>query len=141
MELRWSKRLSVGNELLDSEHKEILGLVNEVGRAITAKDGARFAAALKNLEVATRKHFANEARIALAIEYHFDKHHLEHRYILTEMLLINQELEACAGKWSESIAEHYFQFLSTWAFDHIDQDDMKMKALLEMHPYDFNPAT
>lgn len=139
MELIWSKQMSVGNETLDSEHKTILDLVNKVDRAIRAKDGARFIETLKRLEDATRMHFGNEAKIAQAIKYGFDHHHLEHQYILKEMLAIEKELAAYHGQWSESIAEHYFQFLSTWAIDHIDQDDMKMKALLGTYPYDFKP--
>jgi hemerythrin-like metal-binding protein len=139
MELRWSKRMSVGNETLDSEHKKLLNLVKEVDRAIREKDSARFAETLKTLEDATRKHFGNEAKIAQAINYRFDHHRLEHQYILKEMRLVEKELAAYHGKWSESIAEHYFQFLSTWAIDHIDQDDMKMKALLETYPYNFKP--
>jgi hemerythrin len=139
MELIWSKRLSVGNETLDTEHRKIFMLVNEVDRAITAKDNGRFTESLKRLEDTTRIHFGNEARIAQAIGYNFDQHHLEHQYILKEMRLIEKELAVYQGSWSASIAEHYFQFLSTWAIDHIDQDDMKMKELLENCPYDFRP--
>jgi hemerythrin len=139
MELTWSKRLSVGNETLDSEHKTIIDLVRRVEHSIRAKDSARFAEALKRLEEATRKHFANEAKIAHAIEYPFSHHHQEHQYIVKEMMAIEKELAGYHGNWSESIAEHYFQFLSTWAIDLIDQDDMKMKAMLENYPYDFKP--
>lgn len=139
MELRWSKQLSVGNATLDSEHQMIIKLVNEVDRSIRAKDSARFAEALKRLEDTTRKHFANEARIAHAIDYPFDQHHQEHQYILKEMTAIEDELAAYHGKWSESIVEHYFNFLSNWAVEHISEDDMKMKSLLEAHTYDFKP--
>lgn len=139
MELTWSKSLSVGNATLDAEHQHIIKLVNEVDRAISTKNIPRFADALERLEIATRQHFSNEAKIAQAISYRFDHHNLEHQYIMKEMLLIKEELAAQQGKWSESIAEHYFQFLSTWAIDHIDHDDMKMKASLETYPYDFKP--
>ncbi|MDH4235317.1 MAG: hemerythrin family protein, partial [Gallionella sp.] len=114
-------------------------LVNSVDRAIRAKDGARFSATLKTLENTTRRHFGNESNIAHAIKYGFDEHQLEHQYILNEMLAIQEELAAYHGNWSESIAEHYFQFLSTWAINHIDHDDMKMKTKLETYPYDFKP--
>lgn len=139
MDLTWSQQMSVGNETLDSEHKKILNLVNEVDRAISARNGARFAKALKTLEDTTRKHFGNEAKIAFAINYRFTDHQLEHQYILNEMLIIEQELSNTQGKWSESVAEHYIQFLSTWAIDHIDRDDMIMKVFLEAYPYDFKP--
>jgi hemerythrin len=55
------------------------------------------------------------------------------------MQIIEDELIIRQGKWSESVVEHYFQFLSTWAVDHIDQDDIKMKATLGTYPYDFEP--
>lgn len=139
MELTWSKRMSVGNELLDSEHRDIFDLVNEVDRAIRAKDSARFGETLKRLEAVTRRHFQSEASIAQALDYSFEQHHLEHQYILKEMRSVNKQSAAHQGNWSESIAEHYFQFLSRWAVDHIDEDDMKMKALLGTIPYDFKP--
>jgi hemerythrin len=140
MELTWSKKMSVGNELLDSEHRDIFHLVNEVEGSIRAKDSARFAEALKHLEDVTRRHFQSEARIAQALDYSFEQHHLEHQYILKEMRSLNRQLAAHQGNWSESIAEHYFQFLSSWAVDHIDEDDMKMKAFLVTIPYDFKPG-
>lgn len=140
MDLNWSKKLSVGNASLDAEHQQIFKLVNEVDRAIGAKNISRFAEALKRLDDTARQHFLNEAKIAQAINYRFDLHNQEHQYILQEMQNIEAELSAQHGKWSASVAEHYFQFLSTWAIDHIEQDDMKMKALLKTYPYDFKPG-
>jgi hemerythrin len=140
MELAWTKQMSVGNEILDSEHKQILNLVDQVERAIRAKDGERLFLVFTQFKDAIRKHFGNEAQIAKSINYDFDHHNLEHQYILKEIQLIEVELAAAQGKWSESAAEHYFQFLSRWAADHIFEDDMKMKAILETYPYDFKPA-
>lgn len=139
MKLTWSKRMSVGNKTLDSEHEQILKLLNEVDRAISAKDSARFAKTLKQLEDATRMHFSNEAKIAQAINHRFVQHHSEHQHILDKIQDIETELAAQQSKWSASVAEHYFQFLSGWAMDHIDDHDMQMKSLLEKLPYDFKP--
>ena len=139
MELAWTKQMSVGNETLDSEHKKILNLVREVDLAIRARDGARLSQAFKLFEDAIRIHFGNEAKIAQAINYIFDDHNLEHQYILNEIQLIKDELVTKQGNWSESAAEHYFHFLSRWAIEHINEDDMKMKATLETCPYDFKP--
>lgn len=139
MDLAWSKTMSVGNETLDTEHKKILLLLNKVELAIRAKDSTRLALEFKLFEDATCTHFGNEAKIAQAINYSFDNHNLEHHYILNEIQVIKGELVTSHGKWSESVAEHYFQFLSRWATEHINEDDMKMKALLETYPYDFKP--
>jgi hemerythrin len=139
MDLTWSKRLSVGNATLDAEHQQIFRLIHEVDSAIREKSVACFSDTLKRLTDTSRLHFANESKIAQAINYDFEHHDLEHQYILNEMQIIEEELIIRQGKWSESVVEHYFQFLSTWAVDHIDQDDMKMKATLGAYPYDFKP--
>lgn len=140
MELTWSKQMSVGNEIIDSEHKKILDLVNAVDRVIRTKDSALFSQALNLLEETTRSHFENEEKIAQAIHFPFDEHNLEHQYILGEFQVIKEKLAASQARWSESVAEHYYMFLSTWAIDHVMEDDMKMKPLLETYPYDFKPA-
>jgi hemerythrin len=139
MVLEWTKKMSVGNETIDSEHKLILDLVNEVDSAIRTKDDAIIVQSLNMLEKATRAHFENEERIALAIDFPFDEHKLEHRYILDELQAVKEKIDGNQGEWSESVAEYYFMFLSTWATEHIMEDDMKMKSLLETHPYDYMP--
>lgn len=139
MELTWSKQMSVGNETIDSEHKVILDLVKNIDRVIREKDNELISLALKQLEDATRKHFEHEEKIAQAIHFPFEEHNLEHQYILGEFQIIKDELASSRDRWSESEAEHYLEFLTTWAIDHVIEDDMKMKLLLETYPYDFKP--
>jgi len=139
MELTWSNQMSVGNETIDSEHKAILDLVKEISRVIREKDCALFSLALNQLEDVTRKHFEHEEKIAQAIHFPFEEHNLEHQYILGEFLIIKVELTNSQSGWSESVAEHYLEFLITWAIDHVMEDDMKMKPTLETYPYEFKP--
>ena len=139
MELTWSKQMSVGNGTLDSEHMVILDLVKNIIRVIKEKDNALFSQALKQLEDATHKHFEHEELIAKEIHFSFEEHNLEHQYILGEFLIIKDELAESQGRWSESLVEHYLEFLITWAIDHIIEDDMKMKPFLERFPYDYKP--
>lgn len=139
MELAWSKKMSVGNEIIDSEHKKIVDLVNQVESVIKLKDSAIFARVLKQLEAATRVHFKHEEKIAQAISFPFEEHIQEHEYILGEFEVLKEKLAGIQGGWSESVAEHYYMFLSTWAIDHVMEDDMKMKPFLEAYPYDFKP--
>jgi len=139
MELAWSKKMSIGNETIDTEHKKILDLVNEVESVIKTKDCALFMQALDMLEKATRRHFEHEEMIARAIDFPFEEHDMEHQYILGEFQALKEKLADSQGSWSESVAEHYYMFLSTWALDHVMEDDMKMKPMLEAYPYDFKP--
>jgi len=139
MELAWSKKMSIGNEMIDAEHKKLLDLVNEVENVIKKKDSTLFMQALDMLEKSTRSHFEHEEKIAHAIDFPFEEHDMEHQYILGEFQALKDRLADNQGRWSESVAEHYYIFLSTWAIDHVMEDDMKMKPLLETYPYNFKP--
>lgn len=71
MNLAWTDRLSVRNELIDSEHKVLLGMINEVERAIRARNSVALPKALQQLEVCVSVHFSNEEAIAKAINFPF----------------------------------------------------------------------
>jgi hemerythrin len=139
MKLTWTRLMSVGNESIDSEHKTLLKMVNDIERPIRAKDAAALLQAFKLFEDAFHIHSRNEARIARAINYPFEEHKLEHLYFLNELQSIRDELVSNEGRWSESAVEHYYCFLSEWTATHIGEDDMRMKEILETLPYDFKP--
>lgn len=131
--------MSVGNAFLDAEHKKQIDMIGEVENAIKARDTAAFTLAFQRFSDAIRIHFSNEEKIADAIGHSFDQHRLEHQYVLNELQRMKAELIGMADKWSESASIHYLFFLSTWASEHIDQDDMLMKLKLQSLPYDFRP--
>jgi hemerythrin-like metal-binding protein len=139
MELTWTRRMSVGNESIDTEHKTLLKMVNDIERAISKRDSAALARTFRLLEEAVHNHFRNEARIAQAINYPFEEHTLEHQYVLNELQSMRDELVSNEGRWSESAVEHYYGFLSEWTTMHIGEDDMRMKEILDTYPYNFEP--
>lgn len=139
MDLVWSNRLSVGNDMIDSEHKQLLRLVNDLDKEIRHKNPALFIEALTALENVTRIHFSHEETIAKTIRFPFKEHYLEHKYVLDEFRAFKSELTASPGHWSESLVEHFYLFLCTWSIEHVVEDDMKMKPFLEAYPHDFVP--
>jgi hemerythrin len=139
MDLVWSNRLSVGNDMIDKEHKQLVQLVNALDYQIRQKDPALFLEALTTLEDVTRTHFNHEETLARSIRFPFKEHHLEHKYVLDEFHNFKTRLTEIQCHWSESMAEHFYLFLCTWAIEHIVEDDMKMKPFLEAFPYDFVP--
>lgn len=62
--IAWTKRLSVGNALIDAEHRNLIGMVNDVVCAIRAMDCLALSETLQLLEDWLGVHFANEERIA-----------------------------------------------------------------------------
>jgi hemerythrin len=139
MELAWTERLSVGNAMLDTEHKQLVDMVNGIERAIRARDCLALLRAFKPFEDYVRAHFENEARVAQSVNFPFVQHALEHQYVLEELRQMSKELAANDGRWSESAAEHYSYFLSEWLIEHLLQEDMLMKSALQKLPYNFEP--
>ncbi|MDP2693994.1 MAG: hemerythrin family protein [Gallionella sp.] len=140
MALIWTRQLSVGNETIDSEHKNLIGMVNSIEHAINTRDCTALLRGLKQLMEWTQAHFANEEQFAQSINLPFDQHTLAHQHLLKELLQTVNELEAKRGIWTEYVMEHYPQFLREWLLEHITNEDMLMKPALQTYPYDFKPA-
>ena len=57
MKLKWTKQLSVGNAVIDSEHKNLISIANNVRRAIKARDSSILSQELEHLEDWLYVHF------------------------------------------------------------------------------------
>lgn len=140
MALIWTRQLSVGNATLDSEHKNLIGVVNSIEHAIESRDCAALLRAFRLFVDYSRIHFANEERIAQVIDFPYEQLKLAHQHLQKELQRTGNELEARSGTWPEYIMDHYPQFLREWLIEHIAKEDMLMKPALQSYPYDFNPA-
>ncbi len=136
----WSDALSVGNAAIDNDHKKLIVMVNGVEAMIRAMDSFALPQALEQLEHHLFVHFVREEKIAQAVNFPFGKNKAGHQHVLREFQNMKNELIAKEGIWSDGAAEHYSHFLSDWMTDHVLNEDMQMKQMLQTHPYDFNPA-
>jgi len=140
MALIWKKHLSVGNAMLDSEHKNLIGIVNSMEYAIKTRNSFALLGTIIQFKDCLHIHFANESRLVQAFDFPFDQHDMSHQHLLKELQHTKNDLEAKVGLWPEYVMDHYPQFLMDWLVGHIIQEDMLMKPLLESYPYDFKPA-
>ena len=140
MGLDWAEHLSVGNELIDSEHRNLIIVVNNVEQAIGTRDRIALSKAFDLLDTYMHIHFRNEERIAEALNIPFANSRLEHQHLLREMKYMRGELEGRIGNWPDDLVKKYSRFLSGWMADHIVKEDMQLKPLLQTHPYDFKPG-
>jgi len=136
----WSKKLSVGNAILDSEHKNLIAKINNIMRLIEARDSAALSDAFELLENWLIIHFENEEMFAQATNFDFTQHKLAHQRLLSELQHLRNELGAKNAAWSDSGAKLYYLFFHNWLIGHITNEDMQMKPVLQSHPYDFMPA-
>lgn len=140
MALIWRKHLSVGNAMLDFEHKKLIGMVNSIEYAIGIKDSFALLEGMKLFKGCADSHFANEARFAQAFSFNFEQHNLAHRHLQKELQQTIDELDVKVGTWSEYVMDYYPQLLRDWLIEHIVGEDMQMKPVLQSHPYDFKPV-
>lgn len=140
MEFVWTKQLSVGNAVIDSDHKNLIAVVNGIERAISAKDHSVISQAFELLEGWLCVHFANEEKIARAVNFNFLQYRQAQQYSLKELQHLRDDLVAKKGIWSESATKHYSNFLRRWMTEHIVKVDMPMKPMLQAHDYNFWPG-
>lgn len=58
MSLQWRDQLSVGNDLIDSDHKYLIEIINRAEASLKAKNRRELAEALDSLDQYYRVHFA-----------------------------------------------------------------------------------
>jgi len=139
MELQWSDSLSMSNALIDSDHRNLLGMINTVEHALRSGDGQILSQAFQRLVVSVGIHFANEERLAQAIDLNFDNHKKLNVYLQQELEHMRAELDAKDGLWSEGAVEHFSHSLKNWMAAHIGRDERLLKPALIAQPYDLKP--
>ncbi|OGS99396.1 MAG: hypothetical protein A3F73_00840 [Gallionellales bacterium RIFCSPLOWO2_12_FULL_59_22] len=136
----WVDDLSVGNAAIDADHQKLIVMVNEVEAMIRARCGKALPQALEQLEQHLQIHFVREEKIARAVNFPFGANRMGHEYVLKEFQHMKNELIAREGIWSDGAAEHYSHFLSDWITDHVLNEDMLLKPVLQTYPYGFDPT-
>lgn len=140
MGLFWTEQLSVGNALIDSDHKVMIGLANDVEHALESRNSTDLLRALERLDSFISAHSANEERIAQALNFPFAQHNKSHQYLQRELMHMKQQLEDMGGMWSDRAIEHFTGSIEDWVLLHIIGEDALMKPVLQASPYDFKPA-
>ncbi|MDO8466187.1 MAG: hemerythrin family protein [Gallionella sp.] len=140
MEVAWTKQLSVGNAVIDSEHQNLIVMIDRIESMIKGNEASALSQELERLEHSLCVHFINEERLAKAVNFPFDQNKQEHKFVLKEFQRMKGELLAKNGKWTDSAAAHYSNFLSDWFTGHVMREDMLMKPVLQTYDYKFWPG-
>ena len=141
MGLVWTNNLSIGNAIVDAEHRNLIAMVNDINLWIKTRDGRALLQAFKLLENWLCVHFVNEEKIAQAIQFPFAQHKLAQQHSLKELQYMREEWVAKNGAWSDGAAKHIARSLKNWMIDeHIVKLNMLMKPMLQNYDYNFWPS-
>ena len=96
--LEWKEQYSLGNEALDHEHKELIGLINtvheEIERSGETDNQARILDGLSEILKAVSAHFALEEKEMRALDYkEFPAHKSDHEKLLDEICELIETVE------------------------------------------------
>lgn len=139
----WKNQWSVGNAIIDSEHRNLLDMAYNIESMIMKRGAERdiqgIRRELEQFEYWLCDHFENEEEIALAADFDFTQNKMGHRDLLKEFQHMKDELMSDGNALPESAARRYSHFLDEWLVVHILNEDMLMKPVLQTHSYDFIP--
>jgi len=137
MPLLWREQLSVGNNVIDADHKYLIEIINQVEKSLAAKNRGEIAKELDSLTQYSLIHFEREEKIAKAVGYaQVANLNQSHADLLQKLDQVRCEFDAAGQEWSADAAVHFSSFLRAWLIDHVIKEDLLMKPVLQK----FSPA-
>lgn len=133
--IAWTPAMSVGVEALDTDHKMLIGLINQLAGAIAKGEGHEIVASVINgLVDYTEYHFGREEEMMRVCRYPgFTDHVGTHRKIVEALHHLR---DAHGGRASDRIEQVLLDFMRVWLVDHILDTDMKYVPTMKGHEKD-----
>jgi hemerythrin-like metal-binding protein len=127
--IAWIENMSVGVEVLDTDHKRLIELLNDLHDGIAAGHGTeRLERVLEGLVDYVGTHFAHEEDYFSQTGYPGAAEHIQEHRALTKLVKDVQE-RYNHGKF-EALSLNTMSFLKDWLAEHIQGSDKKYKAHL-----------
>jgi hemerythrin len=128
--IEWTQLSSVGNELLDTEHRHLVELINDLYEIVSlALSAGRLEPASRILEEIlsyTDYHFRDEERLLVASSYpDIDAHLSQHRELRAETWELHKGFSRSPTR---SEAVDILKFLRAWWMSHINRIDAAYAA-------------
>ena len=126
----WTPAMSVGIEALDTDHKMLFGLINQLDIAILKDEADEIVASIINgLVDYTEYHFGREEAMMRACGYaELDSHLAQHQNIVT---ILQRLRDAYVDGFREGIERQLLDFMRDWITGHILEEDMKYAPMMK----------
>ncbi|MBD3178899.1 MAG: bacteriohemerythrin [Candidatus Latescibacteria bacterium] len=124
----WTDKLSVGDDVLDSHHREIFDILNSLYGLIQSQDATQTMDEIwQKLENYSLLHFSHEEKVMDEIGFPLiEEHRRIHQTYIREINLNRTQIYNSRQQEIEDV----FHFLKTWWKNHIRKMDMKYSAYL-----------
>jgi len=120
---QWTDGFSVGVQEIDEQHKELVGLLNQLHTAIMERHGSEAARRiLDELAEYTRTHFSVEESLMRVSNYpDFERHKRNHEDLIGQVTALQTKLDTGEAK----ITFELLHFLKVWLVNHINEADKR----------------
>ncbi|MBF0285209.1 MAG: bacteriohemerythrin [Magnetococcales bacterium] len=118
----WTPEMTVGDRMLDFDHRNLVSLLNQVHRSLEQRDFTMFDLVLQELFNYTLGHFNREEAYLNRMGYpHREPHAAIHRGLTQKVREMRQRLYNANAR--QELGEELMELLSTWLKDHILRED------------------
>ncbi|MCB1906771.1 MAG: hemerythrin family protein [Rhodocyclaceae bacterium] len=127
----WSDDYSVGVQEIDEQHKELVGLLNDLHTAIHEHHGTQASRRiLDELAEYTRTHFMVEESLMRISNYpEFEAHKHSHEELIAQVQGLQEKLDSGQA----AITFELLHFLKVWLTRHINEADKRFGSYLTQH--------
>lgn len=116
--VEWKKQYSVGDEAIDAQHRQVLGIINDLHVAIeNGREYDELKAFLDRLVVYTMTHFQHEEQKMRACRFpDFDNHKALHDAMRRRTEALRENVTLVTGR-------DLLRFVKEWWIQHIQSED------------------
>ncbi len=131
MRLEWNETLSVGNTMIDNQHKELINRINALVEAMSKGKGKEEVSKVVDfLGSYIIKHFTSEEALMQRFNYpDVAAHKREHTAFVEDFKKFKAEFQKTGT--SSMLAIRAQKWLSTWLFNHISKVDRMLASFLK----------
>lgn len=132
--MKWSDDLSVGVELIDTEHKSLINAINELFDACKKGQGRKkISDTLVFLQNYVKTHFSDEEKLQRECGYpDYENHRKLHAGFIKKVGEYSDRLESEGA--NIALVADFNGFVTSWLINHISREDKKIGLyILEKH--------
>ncbi|MDR3368395.1 hemerythrin family protein [Rhodoferax sp.] len=137
MPIQWREQFSVGNDLIDSDHRYLLEIINKAELCLKANQATLLPPLLDELGHYGQMHFQREEQVAKAVGYpKSEQLHISHDALVEKLKVVRSQI---GDAWTKESVTHFTAFLRDWLLNHVIKEDMLMKPWLQKYSPRFDP--
>jgi hemerythrin-like metal-binding protein len=129
--MTWTEENSVGVHALDTQHKQLFGIVNELHESMLhGQAQAQTGHLLRKLVDYTKTHFSAEEAMMQNAQYpSLAAHRVKHQNLVRQI----QEFSRRHERGEVSVNLHLLNFLCDWLTHHVSKEDKEYGPWLNNH--------